>query len=254
MGKNYSLLVTIACIFLLSPAFAQDGNNNKWAWGVYAGNLNYNDTEVNKFDFIRGTIGNYEGLYLYGDICSWNTGINMERDLWKEKLFFTVGAHFRGMQSSLDPESYSSSNFMMINISENLQDANYVRITGIDQHLSYLGAQFDIKYHFLKARHNDFSFFIGSGVEFNFLVMDNVDVGFYSDDMNKYQHKIENLFDAPSGVFSTLNFLAGLAMGKSTKPHMTLEIGPGTTLFGGTSSFVSASGTFNCKINIFVPF
>ncbi len=253
MKKVYILF--LFSLTFLSGAFSQESTKyENWNMGVYATGGGFASNELESMDFIRDDFENSDSYSpsLYEDSHCFGIGAKVEHKIINNRFTFSAGIHYRKMLNKLYI-SHMNSDYMMINISETSESLNYIRVNSIDQEMNYLGTQVNAKINMLPGMPN-FTVYINTGLDINFLISDEINTDFYNNDMSKYQSKIESFYDSPSTSFGVLNITGGVTLGNYAKPHASFEMGPGIRLYGETSCFSKPSGCFfYTELNFFIP-
>ncbi len=254
--KRFYLLAVIlflAGISLMIEAQEKE-KTNKWYWGLSTSITPSLDTELKNQNFIRKDNEQWDEYYfdfVEGTFYSWNLGLSIERRLLDNRLAIVSGLKYSQTISGMDSDDYSSSEFMMVNISEGNQGVEYLKVKGFDQKSHYLGIPVAVKYtplsdHFVNL-------YIKTGLTFNLLLDHNIDTDFGNSLMKKYNDRVGKLFSDPANLYTTFDFRGGMKLGKVGQPNLNLEIGPTVILSDDPSSITTSEIGFSFQLNVLLP-
>ncbi len=255
--KKFFFIVLTVHLFLSNHFVEAQEQKNKgdWSWGIYSGMTPHLDTELKTFDFIRkenDVWDDYYFDYVEGTFYSWNLGVKLERRFLKNKLAVFSGVQYLNVQSGMDADDYGDSNYMLINVSQNEQGVEYVRVKGFNQSTNYVGIPLGVKYTPL---HDHFvNLYIKAQLDLNVLINHKIESDFVNSSMKKYSNTVETLFGEPINLYTTFSFKGGIKLGRIGYPNVCLELGPTFVISNDPSCITASKLGFNFQINLLLPF
>ena len=253
MNRKMTLLGLLISLLLSFSSMAQETENqNTWQMSAYVTTTGFIDIREQSFDFIRGNFVDYENYSNLVDAYSWNASVNLERELLPDRISIAAGLQYKNISSSLNPNYRSDYSFMMINISDNLERANYIRVKAISQNIDYLGLNLSVRaylFNLTKIRP-----YLKVGSNLSFTISDQMEVDFLVSEMSKNKETIEQLFDAPTSVYTVFNTYCGVSIGNKYNIHFDFEMGPSFLLYGRPSNFGAPLSAFDVRLGVGIPF
>ena len=255
MKRFYLLAVILFLTGICLMTEAQEKEkNNKWYWGLSTSITPSLDTELKNHDFIRKDNEQWDEYYfdyVEGTFYSWNLGVSIERRLLDNRLAVVSGLNYSQTISGMDSDDYSSSEIMMVNISEGNQGVEYLKVKGFDQKSHYAGIPIGLKY--IPLSDHFVNLYIKSGLTFNFLLDHKIDADFINPLMKKYNDRVGKLFSDPAKLYTTFDFRGGMKFGTVGQPNLNLEIGPTVILSDDPSSITTSEVGFSFQLNVLLP-
>jgi len=255
MKKLLFSLLFLHQVFMCNNVTAQEKERSKsWTFGVYSSITPHLDTDLQSFNFIRKENvewNDYYYDYVEGTFYSWNLGLKIERRILEDRLSLFLGVQYLNVETGMDADDYGSSSFMLVNVSQNDQGVEYLKVKGFKQSANYVGIPVGVKYTPLADHFANL--YILTHVDFNFLMGHSITTSFVNPSMKKYNSKIESLFDDPTSLYTTFNLKGGVKLGSSDHPHLCIELGPTIVLSDEPSSITTSDVGFNFQINFILP-
>ncbi|MCW3789564.1 hypothetical protein [Plebeiibacterium sediminum] len=255
MKRFYLLAVSLFLVaFSLMLEAQEKEKTNNWYWGISTSITPSVDTELKTHDFIRKDNEQWNEYYfdfVEGTFYSWNLGLNIERRFLDNRLAIVSGLLYSQTISGMDSDDYSSSEFMMINISNGSSGVEYLKVKGFDQKAHYLGIPVGVKYTPLKDHF--VNLYIKAGLTFDLLLGHKINTDFVNPLMNKYNDRVGKLFNDPANLYTTFDFRGGMKLGKVGQPNLNLEIGPTVILSDDPSSITTSEVGFSFQLNVLLP-
>ncbi len=257
MRKFYLLIgiLTMACVEIQLNAQVNE-NSGLWYWGVSSSITPSVDTELQSIDIIRSDNNDawddYIFDYVEGTFYTWNIGLCVERRVLNNKLALFSGLQYTSVVSGVDSEDYSSSDFMLINVSSSNETVEYLKVRSLSQNTHYIGVPIGLKY--IPLSDHFVNMYIKSVVDINFLIDHKIDTEFVNASMEKYNSKVESLISNPTSVYTTFSFKGGVKLGKIGRPNINIEMGPTFLLSDDPSSITTSEVGFSFQLNVLLPF
>ncbi len=254
MKKKITLLgIAFSMLFSLNTSAQNIEEISKpWQFNIYLASTGFIEIRQQSFDFIRGNFVDYETYSNLVDAYSWNAAINLERKLFDERISFAAGLQYKNISSNLTPNYMSNYSFMMINISDDLENADYIRVKSLTQNIDYLGLNFAVRSYLFNYRIIRPYLKVGSNISFN--ISDQMEIDFLVSEMSKNKEKITQLFDPPTSLYMVLNTYAGISIGNKDYIHLDFEMGPSFLLYGRPSNFGAPLSAFDVRFGLVFPF
>jgi len=217
------------------------------------------DSEIPKYDFIRGDI-DYFGAgtsadHIEGFCTKWYVGIKTEIRSKSNKFGLSGGIRYSHMGSSFGKDSYwgNSNDYFYLLLNQNETSTEFLKINEVNQTSNHLSVPIELK--FFPFGERLFRLYFKLGVEFNYLINTNMEVEFDNKAMDQYESDVLSKFSETDNVYTAFYGVAGWSINLQKGTILNIEaVVPSLVANNYTTGLLSPSVGGGVKLSIQLPY